>query len=162
MSNPDICIPYNEMTVPDLYTKLDSIAPDNNKESEMLKCLQERVKKEDAELNNLLNNYEKNKLHAITASELNRNTSSLYKTDLYYTIGKSLLFVCLITTYFYFFRITGIIEPLKNISKKISEKVNKLTEVKVPKIKLPEVTMPTIKMPEAEIVKDTNKTKSPI
>ena len=91
---------------------------------------------------------------------MNNNIKVLYQTDLYYTMGKAFLFVCLIITYFYFFKISGIIDPIKNVVKSISDKASKFTEnVKIPKIKLPEVTMPKIKMPEPDLPKPTNSLK---
>ena len=165
-----MCESYNNLSINELYTKLDTVHAativnkDYTEENAMYNCVKERLIKEDERLTQLINNYETNKLSAITASEMNNNTESLYKTDLYFTIGKSLLFVCLIITYFYFFRVTGILEPLKNGIKAVKDKADKLTDIKVPKMKLPELTMPTITMPKMETsptpqIKTTNASK---
>ena len=139
---------YTGMTIQELYTDLNtkytSDVNNDTKYGDMLECVQKRIIDANANLNNLLNVYEDDKLNAITASELNTNTQTLYQTDLYYTYGKVLLFACLFGIYFYFFKISGIIEPLKNGLKNIKEKANKLTDVKMPEIKS-EIKIPTNK-----------------
>lgn len=124
-------------------------------ETELLGCIQQKLIESDVSLNNLLNNYETSKIGAITASEMNNNTKTLYQVDLYYTIGKSFLFICLFATYFYFFKITGIIEPIKNGINLVKNKVTKLTDVKMPK-NIPDITAPEIKMPEPTIKPSIN------
>jgi len=132
----------------DLLSLLEEEEPENY--DTMLGCLNQRLVDLNQPLTELLNKYEKDKIKAISASELKRNTSEVYQSDLYYTVGKTLLFIILFCIYLYFFNVTGIIQPIRDGIKIVNDKLIELSEVKVPKIKLPEVTLPSIKMPNSE------------
>ena len=67
-------------------------------------------------IDSILNKYnidEQNKID--TANESNNYSMTLYQNDIYYTYAKILFFIILICSYIYFFRITGIIEPIKEL-----------------------------------------------
>jgi hypothetical protein len=115
----------------------------------MLECLHKQLEKSNKPMNELINKYGKDKLNAITASEMERSVNKLYQDDLYYTIFKFFMFVILLIVYLFFFK-NGILQPIKDGMNLINNKVTKISEIKVPKVKLPEVTMPSIKMPNSE------------
>ena len=143
--------PYYTYSISELYEAANringsSIDPTQKNYADMLGCVQQRIIDANGDLNELLNVYETNKINSITASEMNNNTKTLYQTDLYFTYCKIFLFICLIGSYVYLFRTTGILIPIQNLIKNITEKATKMKdEIKIPNIKIPEVTMPTIK-----------------
>jgi len=141
------------MPIPDLYNKINSIHTNilnkgDDTYSNILECVQKRIQESDVDLNNLINNYSDNKEKAISASEMNNNTKTLYQKDLYYTYGKIFFFILLAGCFYYFFKLSGILEPIKNIVEKVKDKVKTLKETKIPSIKLPEITAPSIKLPD--------------
>jgi hypothetical protein len=75
-----------------------------------------------------------------TYNEMNNSSLYYYKNDLKYVIFKIFFFIILIVTYIYFFKLTGIIEPVKRLINTIISKgdtfINKVTD----KIKNPTVT----------------------
>jgi hypothetical protein len=75
-----------------------------------------------------------------TYNEMNNSSLYYYKNDLKYVIFKIFFFIILILTYIYFFKLTGIIEPVKRLINTIISKgdtfINKVTE----KIKNPPAT----------------------
>jgi len=115
----------------------------------MLDCLNIQLENSTKPINELIHKYGKDKLNAITASEMERNVDKLYQDDLYYTIFKFFMFVILLIVYIIFFK-NGIIQPIKDGMNLVNSKLTKISEIKVPKVKLPEVTMPSIKMPNSE------------
>jgi hypothetical protein len=91
----------------------------------------------------LINNYESTKIDAVTASELNKNTMSLYQIDLYYTIGKVFIFFIMALAYYYFLNGQNMIEMIKSGFQGANDKLTKLTEVKAPKVEVKPPTPPT-------------------
>jgi len=86
------------MPIPELYNQINLIHTNilNKRDdtySNILECVQKRIQESDVDLNNLINNYSDNKEKAITASEMNNNTKTLYQKDLYYTYGKIFFFI---------------------------------------------------------------------
>jgi hypothetical protein len=144
LSQPIDCDRY-QTDSENLYTILNNTDPLDY--HYMLLCLKEQVKTANGPLNDLMNHHTKNKIGAITASEMYKNTRSIYNTDLYYTISKIFLFIELIIAYIYFFKDSGILQPIRDSATFLNEGINKLKDFQVPKIKMPEVTMPSIKMP---------------
>ena len=75
-----------------------------------------------------------------TYNEMNNSSLYYYKNDLKYVICKIFFFIILIVTYIYFFKLTGIIEPVKKLINIIISKgdtfINKVTD----KIKNPTAT----------------------
>ena len=75
-----------------------------------------------------------------TYNEMNNGSLYYYKNDLKYVIFKIFFFIILIVTYIYFFKLTGIIEPVKRLINTIISKgdtfINKVTD----KIKNPTAT----------------------
>ena len=97
-----------------------------------------------------------------TYNEMNNSSLYYYKNDLKYVIFKISFFIILIVTYIYFFKLTGIIEPVKRLINTIISKgdtfINKVTD----KIKNPTATnvkptdiKPTNVKPTATNVKPT-------
>jgi len=126
----DTCRLFQKQEPSDLYATLNNVDP--SMYDTFTKCLQQKIIDADKPLLKLINNYETSKTDAITASEMNNNTMSLYQTDLYYTIGKTFLFVILILAYFYFFNGVGMIEPIKSSIKSVNDKIAEYTNVKAP------------------------------
>jgi len=146
------------MSVPELYNKINLIhsniltkSPTNNSYGDLLQCVQRRIQESDDSLNNLINNYSDNKEKSISASEMNKNSETLYQKDLYYIYGKIFFFIILAGCFYYFFKLSGVLGPIKNIVDKVVNKVKdnvkNLKETKMPSIKLPEVTA-SIKLPD--------------
>jgi hypothetical protein len=83
-----------------------------------------------------ISNYNSQKGLLDTYNEMNNTSMYYYKNDLIYVICKISFFIILLITYIYFFKLTGIIEPIKKlfatlitkgdtIINKISDKVKK-------------------------------------
>jgi len=125
----DQCRLMEKQEPSNLYATLNDVDP--TMYSTFTKCLQQRIIAADIPLIKLINDYEINKIDANTASELNKNTMSLYQIDLYYTIGKIFLFIILILAYFYFFNGTGLIEPIKSSVKSVNDKIRQFTNVPI-------------------------------
>ena len=113
----------------------------------MLECLQKKITDNDRKLNSLVTSHEADKKDAITASEMNRGMRSIYQSDLFFTISKVFMFIILICAYVYFLKYTGIIQPIKDGAKIVKDNLDKVKDIKLPKLQMPEVTMPSIKMP---------------
>jgi hypothetical protein len=125
----DKCRLMEKQEPSDLYATLNDVDP--TMYTTFTKCLQQRIIAADIPLLKLINEYETNKIDANTASEMNKNTSALYQTDLYYTIGKIFLFIILILAYFYFFNGIGLIEPIKTSIKSANDKISQFTNVPI-------------------------------
>jgi hypothetical protein len=101
-------------------------------------------------IDSILNKYnidEQNKID--TANESNNYSMTLYQNDIYYTYAKIVFFIILICSYIYFFRITGIIEPIKelfNFAKtKLSLNTTNILSTKIPGPKPNEIRTNSIK-----------------
>ena len=143
-SPPIDCSEYQVDDTSELFSILN--AADDIKYDSMLKCLQHQIIDKDASLNQYATNYGVNKLEAISASQRKVNSEHIYKENVVYTTSKVFMFILLIVSYIYFFKDTGILEPIKNSVNSMMNYLDKLKEIKLPTIKLPEVTMPSIKM----------------
>ena len=126
----DTCRLIQKQGPDDLYSTLNSVEP--SMYTTFTKCIQDRIIEADKPLLGLINDYAGKKEDAITASELNRNTMSLYQVDLNYTIGKVFIFMILILAYFYFLNGISVIEPIKAGVQQVSEKISNFTTVKAP------------------------------
>jgi len=126
----ETCRSFKKLQPKDLYDTLNTVEP--SMYSTFTKCMQDRITDADKPLLSLINEYEDKKKDSITASELNRNTMTLYETDLNYTIGKIFLFIILILAYFFLLNGASLIEPIKNGVQKASEKISNFTSVKAP------------------------------
>jgi hypothetical protein len=104
------------------------------------------------------NEYNNNNL-SLTFDELNNNSMYYYKTDLIYVICKISFFIVLIISYIYFFKLTGIIEPLKTLINKIISKGNSFINKEAAQIKKEPTIKPTDVKPtniKPTIVKSTD------
>ena len=142
MSSPDCCAGltdpidisfcnfFRDKDPTDLYSPLNEIKIENQKNifPVLSQCLKNRITDADKPLIDLINNYENKKKDAITASEMNKNTMALYQVDLYYTIGKILLFAILVLAYFHFLNGATLIESMKTGIQSVKEKVATLTK----------------------------------
>jgi len=143
----DKCKLYEKQSTNDLYATLNNL--DKDMHLPMAQCIQKRIVKSDEPLVNLINNYESNKIDAVTASEMNKNTMSLYQIDLYYTVGKIFIFLAISLAYYYFLNGQNMVDMVKTGVQNANEKIKKFTEVKAPKIPevKPEVKSLNSKMP---------------
>jgi len=141
------CNKYNKNPAT-LFTILET--ENENNYDIMLKCLNNQLEQSNKPTIDLINKYGKDKLNAITASEMERNVNKIYQEDLYYTIFKFFMFFILILVYIYFFKLTGIIQPIKDGMDLLGNKVSEIRDIKISKVKLPEVTMPSVKMPNSD------------
>ena len=142
MSSPDCCAGltdpidisyckiFRDKDPTDLYSPLNEIKIENQKNifPVLSQCLKNRITDADKPLIDLINNYENKKKDAITASEMNKNTMALYQVDLYYTIGKILLFAILVLAYFHFLNGASVIESIKTGIQSVKQKVETLTK----------------------------------
>jgi predicted PurR-regulated permease PerM len=128
------CLLFKTQNTNDLYSTLQNV--DKTMYSTMAQCIQNRIIESDQPLINLINNYELNKIDAVTASELNKNTMSLYQIDLYYTVGKVFIFFIIALAYYYFLNGQKIVETIKSGVQTANEKITKFTEVKAPKVEV--------------------------
>jgi len=126
----DKCRSFQKLMPVDLYDTLNTVEP--SMYTTFTKCMQERIIDADKPLLSLINDYEDKKIDAITASEMNRNTMTLYEVDLNYTIGKIFLFIIIILAYFYLLNGASLIEPIKEGIQKASNKISNFTSVKAP------------------------------
>jgi hypothetical protein len=133
------CKLYETQSTNELYSTLNNL--DQTMYLSMAQCLQDRITKSDEPLVNLINSYESNKVDAVTASELNKNTMTLYQIDLYYTVGKIFIFAAISLAYYYFLNGKNMVEYFKTGIQSANEKITKFTEVKAP-AKAPEVKAP--------------------
>jgi hypothetical protein len=117
------------------------------------------------QVNLKVNEYTSQKGLIDTYNEMNNSSLYYYKSDLIYVICKISFFIILIITYVYFFKLTGIIEPFKNLFNTIATKgdaiINKISD----KIKKPTngIAKPTngIAKPTNGIAKPTNSVPKP-
>lgn len=126
----DKCRSLQKLQPNELYATLNTVEP--SMYTTFTKCMQDRIIDADKPLLSLINEYEDKKIDAITASEMNRNTMTLYEVDLNYTIGKIFLFIILILAYFYLLNGASLIEPIKEGIRKASNQITNFTSVKVP------------------------------
>jgi hypothetical protein len=126
----DKCRSFQKLKPNELYATLNTVEP--SMYTTFTKCMQDRIIDADKPLLSLINDYEDKKIDAITASELNRNTMTLYEVDLNYTVGKIFLFIILILAYFYLLNGASLIEPIKQGIQKATNKITNFTSVKVP------------------------------
>ena len=126
----DTCRSFQKLQPKELYDTLNTVEP--SMYSTFTQCIQNRITDADKPLLSLINDYEDKKKDAITASELNRNTMSLYETDLNYIIGKIFLFIILILAYFFLLNGASLIEPIRDGIQKAGEKISNFTSVKAP------------------------------
>jgi len=139
------CSAYDVEDPNSLYDVLNTTDPSIY--NHMMECLQQQIIEKNAPLVQLANNYGDNKLEAISASEQKLNTDIIYKDNMFYTTSKIFMFILLIAAYIYFFKDSGIFQPIKDGVQMITTQLDKVKDIKMPKIKMPEVTMPSIKMP---------------
>lgn len=126
----DKCRTFQKLKPVELYATLNSVEP--SMYNTFTKCMQDRIIDADKPLLSLINEYEDKKIDAITASEMNRNTMTLYEVDLNYTIGKIFLFIVLILAYFYLLNGASLIEPIKEGIQKATTQISNFTSVKAP------------------------------
>ena len=97
-----------------------------------------------ASINTLLDTYNiDEQIRTDTANESNNYSMTLFQNDIYYTYGKIIFFIILIGSYIYFFRITGILEPIMKLFNFVKTKVmvdlpktaDKILAKKIPKQK---------------------------
>jgi hypothetical protein len=134
-TNYDHCLQFQNQPTSDLYSTLNEV--DQSMYSTMTQCLKHRIIKSDQPLISLINNYESKKIDAVTASELNKNTMSLYQIDLYYTVGKVFIFFIIALAYYYFLNGQNLVDTIKTGVQTANDKMTKLTEVKAPKVEVP-------------------------
>jgi len=139
------CSTYDVEDPTSLYDILNDTDP--SMYDHMMECLQHQTINKNAPLIELAHNYGDNKLEAISASEQKLNTDIIYKDNLFYTMSKIFMFIFLITAYIYFFKDSGIFQPIKDGIQLMTTQLDKVKDIKMPNIKMPEVTMPSIKMP---------------
>jgi hypothetical protein len=132
-ANLDTCNLFKKQPTSELYTTLNNISQPMY--STLAQCLQNRIVKSNEPLIHLINDYEKKKIDAVTASELNKNTMSLYQIDLYYTIGKIFIFFIIILAYYFFLNGQRVFETIQSIIQTVNDKMTKFTEVKAPTAK---------------------------
>jgi hypothetical protein len=144
-SIPNDCSMYEVDDPTSLYDVLNDTDP--SMYDHMMECLQKQIIEKNGPLFQLTQNYGDNKLEAISASEQKLNTDIIYKDNLFYTTTKIFMFILLIAAYIYFFKDSGIFQPIKDGMNVMTTQFNKVKEIKMPNIKMPEVTMPSIKMP---------------
>ena len=77
---------------------------------------------------------------------LKGENSKITADNLFYVTSKIFMFIILIAAYIYFFRDSGILQPIQDGMDVMTTQFNKVKEIKMPNIKMPEVTMPSIKM----------------
>jgi hypothetical protein len=146
ISAPSTCSTYDVRDPATLYDTLNDTDP--SMYGFMLDCLQKKINDKNRPLQQLITSHEVNKKDAITASEMNRGMRDIYQSDLFFTISKIFMFIILICVYVYFFKYTGIIQPIKDGAIIVKDNLDKVKDIKMPKLKMPEVTMPSIKMPK--------------
>jgi hypothetical protein len=139
------CSSYNVEDPTSLYDMLNDTDPSIY--DHMMECLQQQIIEKNAPLIQLTKNYGNNKLEAISASEQKMNTDIIYKDNIYYVTTKIFMFIILFAAYIYFFRDSGIFQPIQDGINVMTTQLNKVKDIKMPNIKMPEVTMPSIKMP---------------
>ena len=75
-------------------------------------------------INTLLNTYNINEqIRTDTANESNNYSMTIFQNDIYYTYCKIVFFIILIGSYIYFFRITGILEPIMKLFNLVKTKI---------------------------------------
>jgi ATP-dependent Zn protease len=139
------CSQYEVNDVSTLYSVLNETEP--SMQDTMLRCLQQQIITKGDPLYQDAINYGNNKIESISAIQKKVNIDIIYQDNLFYTISKVFMFILLIGAYIYFFKDSGIFQPIKNGAKMVKENLDKVKDIKIPQIKLPEVTMPSIKMP---------------
>ena len=139
------CSQYEVNDVSTLYSVLNETEP--SMQDAMLRCLQQQIITKGDPLYQDAINYGNNKIESISAIQKKVNIDIIYQDNLFYTISKVFMFILLIGAYIYFFKDSGIFQPIKNGAKMVKENLDKVKDIKIPQIKLPEVTMPSIKMP---------------
>jgi len=112
------------------------------------KKLSKNVDKNLASINTILGGYNiSEQTRTDTANELNKYSMTLYQNDIYYTYSKFFMFVVLIFSYIYFFRMNGIIEPIMKLFNIVNTQINgvvsKITEKKIP-VQKPKVQKPIV------------------
>jgi hypothetical protein len=123
------CNAFVKQEPSELYNTLNTIGIERQElYPTFQKCLKTRLLDADKPLVDLINNYKNNKIDANTASEMNKNTMSLYQTDLYYTIGKFLIFSIILLAYFYFLNGASVVESIKAGVQSVNDKVATLTK----------------------------------
>ena len=140
-----MCKLFQTQSPTELQNTLNSIGTDKHYlYTTFANCLQAEIFKSSQPLVDLLNNYEVNKIDAVTASEMNKNTMSLYQTDLYYTIGKVFLFFIIILAYYYFLNGEAMIGPIKAGIQSVNDKITKIANEKpvIPVNKIANATVP--------------------
>jgi len=121
----DTCKLIQSQSPDDLYATLNTVEP--SMYTTFTKCIQTRIIDADEPLLGLINDFAGKKEDAITASELNRNTMSLYQIDLNYTIGKVFMFIILLLAYFFFLNGVSVVEPIKSGVQQMGEKISNFT-----------------------------------
>jgi hypothetical protein len=99
-----------------------------------------QLKSDISEVNTQITDYTTQKGLLDTYDEMNNSSLYYYKNDLVYVICKISFLIILIATYIYFFKLTGIIEPLKNMFNTIITKGNTIIDKVTDKIKNPKPT----------------------
>ena len=107
-------------------------------------------------INTIINTYNIDELNrTITANDSNDYSMEIFQNDIYYTYAKIVLFIILICSYIYFFRISGIIGPIMalfNLVKmKISVNMPKILSTKIPGPKPNEIKTNSIKRKNSAI-----------
>ena len=92
------------------------------------------------DINTKISNYTTQKGLIDTYNEMNNSSLYYYNNDLKYVIYKISFFIILLFTYIYFFKLTGIIEPIKNLFNKVIKKGNDFINKESDKIKNPKPT----------------------
>jgi hypothetical protein len=128
----EACEKFKTQSTNDLYKTLNNTAEDMY--PTLVQCLQDRITDGDEPLLKLLNSYESKKKDAVTASELNKNTMTLYQIDLYYTIGKIFMFLIILLAYYYFLNGQNMVSTIQTGIQTANEKLTKFTEAKPPKM----------------------------
>ena len=143
--------PYNVKTITEfnnilIYNKLP-----NNIDSEFLfSCIQNsqssnnntQLETDISGINTKVNDYTNQKGLLDTYNEMNNSSLYYYKNDLTYVISKISFFIILLITYIYFFKLTGIIEPIKNLFNTVVTKGSDFINKESEKIKIPKPTIP--------------------
>ena len=101
-------------------------------------------------INTIIKTYNIDELNrTITANDSNDFSMQIFQNNIYYTYAKIVLFIILICSYIYFFRISGIIGPIMalfNLVKmKISVNMPKILSTKIPGPKPNEIKTNSIK-----------------
>ena len=96
-----------------------------------------RLNSDISEVDTQIKNYTEQKGLLDTYDEMNNSSLYYYKNDLIYVICKISFLIILIITYIYFFKLTGMIEPIKNLFNTIITKGNTIINKVTDKIKNP-------------------------